>query len=464
MKYKDFYSYLTENQLIVETPLSKSKNLGKILSTKLFTVYELVGGSDVYDNKKTWWSSKLKSAIVKVENRVSALIGKTMHVNVIIQKGKGSPNQHFADKRLSYAYAKPNSYIGLYEILMEKNIEEIERVLFHEYMHMVLFNKSKEVKKVLTDILDDMLDKNIGNVDLPKDKMDKESDRFITEFSDLIENKFQYNFEFRTLKNGGNKIFNLTRFLKEKFTESDNYLFEKDFKLFDSEHVIYYNGKLSMIVGDEWNDGVDVRIRDKFEVWASASNYAILLKNGQVTYVLPINDKKLISKVLGDEIDNIDKITNGKVYGVKENLLNISDNAKSEFLSSVNQLMNKFKITDKSIHEKVNEFLSSQIDYFNSDSEIKDGVPYNYFWMDNKFKPTGFSLGKIAATYYLRSPSVKYSDMDKKDQPDIRDAISKMIGFVSPYGLSDVDELWVNFFENLKKLPRNYRNIILNTL
>jgi hypothetical protein len=348
MRYKDFYSYLIE-QTIVEGPFSKSKNLNKILSTRMFTVYEKVG-DNTYENKKTWWVDKLRSIIPNAEKKIDQLIGKTMHVNVLIIKGKGQDNHHYPNdgKHKSTAYAKPNSYIGINETLFEEKKERIEFVLFHEYMHMVLFNKSKKLKNTLTQILYTIRDDNIKNIpptDINLNNGNKKADTVIKKFSD-------------------------------QFSDFDSILksTSKDLNEINRLEVnLYY-----------WIETV----LEKYGLYSS----------------------------VGDIVIN-----------------------------SVKKQIEKLKSLNSSEFEDINH---------------KDG--YDYLWVYNEFKPKAFSLSdavKKDAIFYA-----SYSKSDITDKVSIRKAISKMLKYVSDYGLADKDELWVNFFENLKKLPKEYRRIILDAL
>ena len=97
---------------------------------------------------------------------------------------------------------------------------------------------------------------------------------------------------------------------------------------------------------------------------------------------------------------------------------------------------------------------------FSGRESFKTG--YEYFWVYNEFKPENFSLSELVEKNAVSKSS--YGTFSIEDKVRIKEAISKMLQYVSSYGLSDKDELWVNFFENLKKLPREYRKIILDAL
>lgn len=446
-----------------ERSFKKSKNFTLILKQSGFSFYVLNSDLKEYpmlrDQKHL---NILKTVAQHVQGKLHSMGFSKMGSPVLIGDLSDDVNQHTSRGTAGWA---SRTHIAIdYSYYMNKDVQSLVDTLYHEWAHRYLFQKSKEIKQNITRLHSEFIQKKfleaIKHLD-EKGGLEDLVDVNLFRYSGIV-NKISSYFDsyFEPSQNGG-------QFLIQKMLQQ-NMFFSEFPKLVPHGVTIYST----------------LKDRNKTEIYAYHGNDGwIIGKKSDI--IKPISQRN--ENVISEEdsykiIENLD----GKI---KEYFKNKPPRVTEDLKSSVWEdiflrIFRSLEITDKEFIDKqkhLADYVVEQMNNFNIDaySQRELSKPYEIFWVSNEYKPSDLSLVSIIRKkkikeYFLKlakNPKTVLRYISMADGEKMRKIITDITNMspesagiffgITEYGISSKDELWVNFLENLEKMPPKYRNQIL---
>jgi hypothetical protein len=450
---------------ILERSFKKSKNFSQIMKEGWFTFYVLNSSLKDYPQLRSQKNlTILKNVSRNVQNKLHSLGFNKMSSPVLLGDLSGDKNTHTARGTAGWA---SKTHIAIdYKYYLNKNYKELFDILYHEWAHRYLFQKSKDIKQNITDLHSNFIQTKfleaIEHLD-ENDGLEEYIDKDIISYDKIIKTFSSYFKSFFDPGMGGQPFF-IQKMLEQNM----------DFSEFPS------------LVGFGVTIFSNLKDQNKTPI------YAYHIHNGWIVgnkndIIKPIREREKIEK----------KITESEAYSSIENLNSkIKHYYENKDLPTEHDLtplvwekifdrtFKRMGIQDQKFidkHKHFSEFVVNKMKNFNIDAyserEIRD--PYELFWVDNEYKPKGISLvnnilRKKSKDYLLqlsKNPKDVLKYISSADGEKMRKIIAKITNMnpntagiffgITDYGMSSKDELWVSFLENIEKMPKKYRNQIL---